>query len=106
MPVTAAISLAFRAAIAFTAWSLACHQSCGRCSDQPGLGRDTSRCTLSLSTTLWASSINTALTDDVPTSMPTYMVCSPLERCGATTIQDRETRRVALGAAKPTFCKA
>ena len=50
--------------------SVACHQSSGFCSDQPGCGLDTRRVTPLLARMVCASSARMALTSEVPISIP------------------------------------
>ena len=61
---------------AFTAACVAVHQSAGSCSDQPGCGRDTVSAAEACSTTASSSSTRTALTLEVPISMPRYIRAS------------------------------
>ena len=70
IPASAAKGRRLRLRICWTASSVAFHQSRGFCSDQPLRGRDTLNAEDALSTSFCPSSIRTALTDDVPTSMP------------------------------------
>jgi hypothetical protein len=69
---------AFTAARAFagsalTAALVALHQSAGFCSDHPGCGRETFSAAEACSTTVSSSSTMTALTLEVPISMPRYI---------------------------------
>src|SRR5690242_1358143 len=70
---TALTALRVAAGSAFTAALVALHQSAGFCSDQPGWGRETFSGAEACSTTVSLSSTMTALTLDVPISMPRYI---------------------------------
>ena len=66
-------ALRVAAGSAFTAALVALHQSAGFCSDHPAWGRDTFSGAEACSTTVSLSSTMTALTLDVPISMPRYI---------------------------------
>ena len=66
-----------------SALDVAAIQLSGSCSDQPGCGRSTLSGSLIEATIAWLSSISTALTDDVPMSMPIYMAAALKERAVA-----------------------
>src|SRR3954462_6676796 len=70
---TALTALRVAAGSAFTAALVALHQSAGFCSDHPACGRDTFSGAEACSTTVSLSSTITALTLDVPISMPRYI---------------------------------
>ena len=72
---------------ALTAALVALHQSAGFCSDHPACGRETLSGADACSTTVSLSSTRTALTLDVPISMPRYIRPSLKNRGGnATTL--------------------
>ncbi len=60
---------------------VACHQSCGACSDQRGCGRLTESACVAVQRTRPSRSSNTALTPDVPRSIPMNM--SPSSFCAS-----------------------
>ena len=70
---TAFTALRSCAGSALTAALVALHQSAGFCSDQPACGRETLSGADACSTTVSLSSTRTALTLDVPISMPRYI---------------------------------
>ncbi len=61
--------------------SVACHQSWGSCSDHKGKGRDTFNGAFPVASTLPSCATITALTPDVPISMPRNISLHPLLTC-------------------------
>ncbi len=70
---TARTALRVAAGSALTAALVAVHQSAGFCSDHPACGRETFSGAEACSTTVSLSSTMTALTLEVPISMPKYI---------------------------------
>ena len=91
---------------ALTAALVALHQSAGFCSDHPACGRETLSGADACSTTVSLSSTRTALTLDVPISMPRYIrplnVNKSCPKCGGNATRNIRTKGRRFRAAGPS----